>query len=92
MNAIFVCFVYSAALPFLYVTTFLTILFLYFIDKQFLLTNLYKKPVIFDLALTEVVRKVLWLALAVHIAFSVYIYGSSNLFYEAQNLAELDMV
>ena len=33
LTSMFVCFIYSAALPFLYLTTFLTIFFLYWFDK-----------------------------------------------------------
>lgn len=42
----------------------------------------YRKPIILDMALTIVVKRLLWLLVIIHIGFAIYIYGSTNLFYE----------
>ena len=84
----FVCFIYSAALPFLYLTTFFTIFFLYWFDKfgsnldiNIIVFKIYREPEKFDRSLSIMLKRFMWFGIIVHCAFAIYIYGSSNLFY-----------
>ncbi|CAD8074203.1 unnamed protein product [Paramecium primaurelia] len=81
LTALYICFMYTPALPFLYFITMLTIWFLYFVDKISIFTT-YRKPIRIDSIISESVRKYLWIAVVIHLGFATYIYGSSNLFYE----------
>ncbi|CAK84170.1 unnamed protein product (macronuclear) [Paramecium tetraurelia] len=81
LTALYICVMYSPALPFLYFITMLTVWFLYFVDKISIF-NTYRKPIRIDSIISESVRKYLWIAVVIHLSFATYIYGSSNLFYE----------
>ncbi|CAD8102547.1 unnamed protein product [Paramecium sonneborni] len=81
LTALYICFMYSPALPFLFLITLLTIWFLYIVDKIAIFKT-YSKPIMIDSVVSDSVRKYLWIALIIHIGFATYIYGSSNLFYE----------
>ncbi|CAD8179160.1 unnamed protein product [Paramecium octaurelia] len=81
LTALYICFMYTPALPFLYFITMLTIWFLYFVDKISIFTT-YRKPIRIDSIISESIRKYLWIAVVIHLGFATYIYGSTNLFYE----------
>ncbi|CAD8102239.1 unnamed protein product [Paramecium sonneborni] len=81
LTALYICFMYSPALPFLFCITMLTIWFLYIVDKISIFKT-YRKPVVIDSVISNSVRKYLWIAIIIHLGFATYIYGSSNLFYE----------
>ncbi|CAD8115219.1 unnamed protein product [Paramecium primaurelia] len=81
LTALYICVMYSPALPFLYFITMLTIWFLYFVDKISIFST-YRKPIRLDQIISESVRKYLWIAVIIHLSFAIYIFGSSNLFYE----------
>lgn len=44
------------------------------------------------MALTVVVKRLLWLLVIIHIGFAIYIYGSTNLFYETLKGINLQII
>ena len=37
-------------------------------------------------------KRFMWFGIIVHCAFAIYIYGSSNLFYQTKTLIDIDLV
>jgi hypothetical protein len=76
---IFVNFLYGAALPLLFVSTIVTLIVIYWVDKLLFL-KFFRLPKNFDEKLQETVRNTLIFILLIHLAFAVWTYGAPNIF------------
>lgn len=69
-------------MPVLYLFTFITVTFIFYLDKLWLFV-FYRKPQNFDHTLCQRARGALWFVSIVHCGFAIFIYGSQNLFYSS---------
>jgi len=79
LTIIFICFLYAPGIPILYLTSFLNLLVIYWMDK-FLVLRICKLSKTFDDTMENVVRKTLFFALFFHLISAVWTYGNSLLF------------
>jgi len=79
LTVLFVCFIFCSGLPLLFLSTFLNLLFVYWMDKIFLL-KFYQLPRPFDDKLENTVRKGLYLVLFFHLIIAVWSYGNPQVF------------
>jgi hypothetical protein len=79
LNVVFICLLYGSGLPLLFVSTFLNLNIIYWLDKFFLL-KICKNPKNFDDKLEISVRRVLYLMLVIHLAVAVWVYGNPLIF------------
>ena len=73
--------IYCSGLPLLYIITFLFLIIQYWIDKYFML-RLYKKHPSVDDKMDKTAGLALYYLIYVHIIFSIFIYGNSDIFEE----------
>ena len=79
LTTVFSCFLYSGGMPLLNVICFLTLFSIYWIDKTLILRH-YRRPPFYSHALNKRLVTFLPLAVAFHCAFSLYMYGASDIF------------
>jgi hypothetical protein len=79
LTVIFSCYLYSGGMPFLNIICFITLFSLYWIDKTLILRH-YKKPPFYSYDINRRLVSLLPLAGIFHCAFSLYMYGSSDIF------------
>jgi hypothetical protein len=75
----FICLFYSAGIPFLFISSFVNIFFLYWLDKICLL-RLYRLPKNLDKKLHSVVRQSIFIAILLHLGNAVWNYGNPQIF------------
>jgi len=76
---VFVCFLYSGGMPFLYITSFAQLLLTYYFDKTFLL-KICRLPKNYDEKLESIIRTTLYVIVVVHLLFTIFMYGNSDIF------------
>lgn len=81
LTTIFVCFLYSSGMPFLYVTSFMQLVLSYFVDKFFLL-RVAQLPKNYDQHLSVVVRITLYAAVVIHLIFAIFMFGQPDILKE----------
>jgi len=92
LTVLFVCFIFCSGLPLLFLSTFLNLLAVYWMDKIFLL-KFYQLPRPFDDKLENTVRKGLFLVLFFHLIMAVWSYGNPQVFgNEVEYIKEVEMV
>jgi hypothetical protein len=79
LNVVFICLLYGSGLPLLFVSTFLNLIIIYWLDKFFLL-KICKNPKNFDDKLEISVRRVLYIILVIHLGVAVWVYGNPLIF------------
>lgn len=80
LSTIFICMTISSALPILHLMVLLTLLLTYWIDKSLFLSTYHTFRL--DETLSSITRKIILLALIIHLFVSVYVYSSQSLFYK----------
>jgi len=76
---LFINFLYGAGLPFLFMSTFVTLGLIYYVDKLLLL-KFFRKPDHFDERMQETVRNVMIFILIIHCPFAIWTYGEPDVF------------
>ncbi len=79
--------IYSSGLPLLYLITFLFLSVQYFLDKYYML-KVYRRPPSLDDRMDRVARKSLYFLIFIHIIFSIFIYGNSDIFEDDEQTQE----
>ena len=79
LTVVFTCFLYSGGMPMMNVICCLTMFAVYWVDK-FLILRHYSKPPLYNHLLHERVLHYLPFAVIFHCGFSLYMYGSTDLF------------
>lgn len=75
----FIVMLYGSGLPFIYLTTFLNLIILYWIDKYFIL-RVCQRPKELDQQLEVQLRKFMYLFLIIHLVFAIWVYGNEAIF------------
>lgn len=79
LTTVFSCFLYSGGMPLLNVICFLTLFSIFWIDKVLILRH-FRKPPFYSYAINDRLVLFLPIAVAFHCAFSLYMYGASDIF------------
>lgn len=79
LNVVFTCFLYSGGMPILNIICCLTMFVLYWVDK-FLILNHYSRPPMYNHLMHERALHYLPYAIIFHCAFSLYMYGATDIF------------
>ena len=77
LNVVFVTMLYSSGMPILYPVAAVTCTVMYWTDKTALL-RLYNRPPMYRASLASITLKVLPVALALHLMFAVWMFGSPS--------------
>ncbi len=84
LSTIFVILLYSPGIPILYLLIFLFFLITYYVDK-YLVLNIYKKPPHIDLYVSKVFNYLIYLAIVLHISFSIWMYGNKYILVDSSS-------
>lgn len=79
LTTLFSCYLYSGGMPILNIICFLTMFSIFWIDKTLILRH-YRKPPFYSSAINERLVYFLPIAIMFHCVFSLYTYGSSEIF------------
>lgn len=79
LTLIFVTLLYSPTMPILYWSTTVQLVFIYFLDK-FMVLRAARIPQNYSEKLGEIIRKILYYIIIVHLLFAIWLFGNSNIF------------
>jgi len=79
LTLIFITFIYGSGMPFLYLTSFIQLVYIYFSDKFYFL-KCSKIPKYYDQKVESIIRYALHVSVILHLIFAIFFYGESSLF------------